>query len=218
MIIAIDGPAGSGKSTLAKLIAKELEISYLDTGAMYRMVTLYFLQNNIALNKGMSEVELIQKIELDIQNEKFILNNKDVSEDIRQDNVAQYVSEVAAIKDVREYLVSVQRKIGEQQNIIMDGRDIGTVVFPNADVKIYLVASAEKRAIRRVEQNKELNIESNYEEILKNIQKRDYLDSTRKESPLKKADDAIEIDTTNDDLLTSYNKILKIIKVRTDEI
>lgn len=218
MIIAIDGPAGSGKSTLAKLIANELKIEYLDTGAMYRMVTYYFLQNNINFEIGLSEQELEECLKIKIKNNKFYLNKEDVSQVIRQDAVAQQVSKVATLKAVRNFLVAAQRKIGTNQDIIMDGRDIGTVVFPQADVKIYLIASAQKRAKRRVKQNEELNIEANYEEILANIKQRDLIDSTREESPLIKAADAIEIDTTNDKLEESFKKIIKIIKVRTNEI
>ncbi len=218
MIIAVDGPAGSGKSTISKLIASDLGISYLDTGAMFRIVTLYFMENNKDLNKDVSVEFLKKEISIDIVENKFFLNGKDVSSKIRSNEVTNNVSYISALKGVREFLLFEQRKISQNRDIILDGRDIGTVVFPNADVKIFLTASAQKRAKRRVEQNKELNIESNYEEILRDILKRDELDSTRKISPLKKADDAFEIDTTNISIKEVKNKIINIIKKENNEV
>lgn len=192
-IIALDGPSGSGKSTIANILAKKLKISYLNTGSMYRAVTLFFLENNIKkLDK--IDVDLLRKINIDIKEDKVFLNGKDVSEKIRNKEVTENVSWVSSILLVRKYLVDMQRKISQNKSIILDGRDIGTVVFPNAKYKFFLVASSEVRAKRRYEQNE---IDKSLEEIQKDIEKRDYLDSHREISPLKKAEDAIEIDSSN---------------------
>ena len=192
-IIALDGPSGSGKSTIANILAKKLKISYLNTGSMYRAVTLFFLENNIKkLDK--IDVDLLRKINIDIKEDRVFLNEKDVSDKIRNKEVTENVSWVSSISLVRKYLVDMQRKISQNKSIILDGRDIGTVVFPNAKYKFFLVASSEVRAKRRYEQNE---IDKSLEEIQKDIEKRDYLDSHREISPLKKAEDAIEIDSSN---------------------
>ena len=198
LIVAIDGPAGSGKSTIAKLIAKKYNFTYIDTGAMYRMITLYLLQEKIDF-ENLKEIEnvLNDHINLDMKENKFFLNNKDVSQEIREPIISENVSKVASIKIVRDNLVSLQRKIASNKNVILDGRDIGTVVFPNAQVKIFLIASVEERANRRYKEFLEKNISISYEEVLKSLKERDFIDSTRKESPLVKAKDAIELDTTN---------------------
>jgi cytidylate kinase len=198
LIVAIDGPAGSGKSTIAKLIAKKYDFTYIDTGAMYRMITLYLLQEKIDF-ENLKEIENIlnNHINLDMKENKFFLNNKDVSQEIREPIISENVSKVASIKIVRDNLVSLQRKIASNKNVILDGRDIGTVVFPNAQVKIFLIASVEERANRRYKEFLEKNISISYEEVLKSLKERDFIDSTRKESPLVKAKDAIELDTTN---------------------
>lgn len=192
-IIALDGPSGSGKSTIANILAKKSKISYLNTGSMYRAVTLFFLENNIEkLDK--IDIDLLRKINIDIKEDRVFLNGKDVSEKIRNKEVTENVSWVSSISLVRKYLVDMQRKISQNKSIILDGRDIGTVVFPNAKYKFFLVASSEVRAKRRYEQNE---IDKPLEEIQKDIEKRDYLDSHREISPLKKAEDAIEIDSSN---------------------
>ena len=211
MIIAIDGPAGSGKSTIAKLIAEDLGLVYLDTGAMYRLVTLK------ALNEGiLGDFEKIKKmlnnLNIDIKENGFYLDNVDVSDEIRKPIVSENVSDIAAIREVREKMVDLQRKFSESKNVILDGRDIGTVVFPNADVKIFLVADAKERANRRYKELVEKGENVEIEEIYENILKRDEIDSTRKESPLKKAEDAIEVDTTSKNIEEVKNEILKIIK------
>lgn len=195
-IVAIDGPAGSGKSTISKLLARKFRLTYLDTGAMYRMVTLYFLRNNVDLENIEQVKNFLVLIEIDIVGDKFILNGEDVSSEIRTPKITENVSFVAKIKEVREVLVSLQRKISFGKNIILDGRDIGTVVFPNANLKIFLLASPEERAKRRVKDYLEKGIEEDYNKVLEDIKKRDYIDSNRKESPLKKAKDAIEIDSS----------------------
>lgn len=192
-IIALDGPSGSGKSTIANILAKKLKISYLNTGSMYRAVTLFFLENNIKKSDKI-DIDLLRKINIDIKGDKVFLNEKDVSEKIRNKEVTENVSWVSSIFLVRKYLVDMQRKISQNKSIILDGRDIGTVVFPIAKYKFFLVASSEVRAKRRYEQNE---IDKSLEEIQKDIEKRDYLDSHREISPLKKAEDAIEIDSSN---------------------
>ncbi len=192
-IIALDGPSGSGKSTIANILAKKLKISYLNTGSMYRAVTLFFLENNIKKSDKI-DIDLLRKINIDIKEDKVFLNEKDVSDKIRNKEVTENVSWVSSISLVRKYLVDMQRKISQNKSIILDGRDIGTVVFPNAKYKFFLVASSEVRAKRRYEQNE---IDKSLEEIQKDIEKRDYLDSHRGISPLKKAEDAIEIDSSN---------------------
>ncbi len=197
MIIALDGPAGSGKSTIAKLIAKQNKISYLDTGAMYRMVTYYLLNNKIDLANEEVVAKELEKISLKIEKENFYLNNENVNVEIRSIEVTKNVSVVAAQRAVRKFLVDEQRSIASSTACILDGRDIGTVVFPKADYKFFLTASAEVRAKRRFDQNVGNSNEQSYEEILSEIVRRDELDSTRKESPLKKADDAIEVDSSN---------------------
>ena len=211
MIIAIDGPAGSGKSTIAKLIAEELGLVYLDTGAMYRLVTLKALNEGILGNLD-KIVKMLDDLRIDIKKNEFYLDDTNVSEEIRKPIVSENVSDIAVIREVREKMVDLQRKFSESKNVILDGRDIGTVVFPNADVKIFLIADAKERANRRYKElvSKGENVKT--EEIYENILKRDKIDSTRKESPLKKANDAIEVDTTSKNIEEVKNEILYIIK------
>lgn len=204
-IIALDGPSGSGKSTIANILAKKLKISYLNTGSMYRALTLYFLENGIE-NEDQIDLNLLKNIKIDINEDRVFLNGKDVSEEIRNKIVTENVSWVSSIPLVRKYLVDLQRKISENKSIILDGRDIGTVVFPNAKYKFFLVASSEIRAKRRYEQNE---IDKSLEEIQKDIEKRDYIDSHREISPLKKADDAIEIDSSNLTIDETIDEILE---------
>ncbi len=209
MIIAIDGPAGSGKSTIAKLIAEDLGLVYLDTGAMYRLVTLKALNDGIL--GDLEEIKkMLDNLNIDIKENGFYLDDIDVSEEIRKPIVSENVSHIAAIREVREKMVDLQRKFSESKNVILDGRDIGTVVFPNADVKIFLVADAKERANRRYKELIEKGENVKIEEIYENILKRDEIDSTRKESPLKKAEDAIEVDTTSKDIEEVKNEILNI--------
>ena len=211
-IIALDGPAGSGKSTIAKVIAKNFGLTYLDTGAMYRMVALYILENNIDFNDITDVENILNNIKVDIIDDKFILNGKDVSLEIRTPEVTKIVSPVSAIKAVRVKLVDLQRDISKGKKVILDGRDIGTVVFPNADLKIFLVASPEERAKRRVKDYASKGITEDFETVLKDILERDHTDSTRKESPLKKAEDAIEVDTSFLNIEESVQAISNLIK------
>ena len=211
MIIAIDGPAGSGKSTIAKLIAEDLGLVYLDTGAMYRLVTLKALNDGILGNLD-KIIKTLDDLRIDIKKNGFYLDDTNVSEEIRKPVVSENVSDIAAIREVREKMVDLQRKFSESKNVILDGRDIGTVVFPNADVKIFLIADAKERANRRYRELVAKGENVKIEEIYENILKRDKIDSTRKESPLKKADDAIEVDTTSKNIEEVKNEILYIIK------
>ena len=211
MIIAIDGPAGSGKSTIAKLIAEDLGLVYLDTGAMYRLVTLKALNDGILGNLD-KIIKMLDNLNIDIKENGFYLDDIDVSEEIRKPVVSENVSDIAAIREVREKMVDLQRKFSESKNVILDGRDIGTVVFPNADVKIFLVADAKERANRRCKELVAKGENVRIEEIYENILKRDEIDSTRKESPLKKADNAIEVDTTSKNIEEVKNEILNIIR------
>ena len=212
LIVAIDGPAGSGKSTIAKLLAKKYDLTYIDTGAMYRMITLYLLENNIDIS-DLKEIErVLNTVNLDMQGDKFFLDNVDVSTKIREKRINDNVSKVASIKIVRSNLVDLQRKISNNKDVILDGRDVGTVIFPNAQVKIFLIASPEERARRRYNEFLEKKTEITYDEVLKSIKERDHIDSTRDESPFVKADDAIELDSTNLTIEDVINFISKEIE------
>ena len=212
LIVAIDGPAGSGKSTIAKLLAKKYNLTYIDTGAMYRMITLYLLENNIDIS-DLKEVErVLNTVNLDMQGDKFFLDNVDVSTKIREKRINDNVSKVASIKIVRSNLVDLQRKISNNKDVILDGRDVGTVIFPNAQVKIFLIASPEERARRRYNEFLEKKTKITYDEVLKSIKERDHIDSTRDESPFVKADDAIELDSTNLTIEDVINFISKEIE------
>ena len=184
-IVTVDGPAGSGKSTIAKIIAKKYGFTYLDTGAMYRMIALYALENSIDLQDSKAIETMLKNTKLDIVGNQFFLNGKDVSDEIRTPRVSAIVSPVSAIKEVRVKLVDLQREISKGKSVILDGRDIGTVVFPSGDVKIYLVASPEERAKRRLKEYEEKGVEADYESVLASIKERDFIDSTRKERDRK---------------------------------
>ena len=215
MIVAVDGPAGSGKGTVTKRIEKELGFLNLDTGATYRCVALETLKRNIKVDNEKEIIKLANEIDIQIKNEGekdiILLNGEDVSKEIRTKEVTQIVSQVSSIIPVREKMVEVQRNLAKGKNVIVEGRDIGTVVFPNADVKIYLDASEEVRAKRRYEENKQNGIDTTYEEVLENVRMRDYNDMHKKVGALKKADDAILVDSTNLSIDEVVNKIKEII-------
>ncbi len=185
MIITIDGPAGSGKSTIAKMLAKHLSIHFLNTGAMYRAVTFFLLQNNIDLNNQTLVSNNLKKIKIRFEDEKIFLNDREVSLEIRMPEVEKFVSQVSAIKSVRERMVYLQREIASNTDCVVEGRDTGSVVFPNATYKFYLDASVEERAKRRFKELEQKGIIANLEEIKNEIEKRDHLDKSREISPLK---------------------------------
>ncbi len=217
MIIAIDGPAGSGKSTTAKKIAAQLNLMHLDTGAMYRAVALYILDQDIAeshLNNHNQMTQILDKIEIEFSNESnnIFLNGKDVSVEIRENRVSEFVSEVSAISLVRERMVLLQREIAAGNNVVLEGRDIGTRVFPNADVKVYLNADVNERGQRRFKELMKQGEEITLESVIRDIELRDLKDSSREHSPLEKAKDAIEIDTTKLSIDAQVNEIVSLIE------
>lgn len=209
-VVAIDGPSASGKSTVAKEISKILGINYLDTGAMYRAFTYYLLKENIILTE--EEIKkVIGNINIDIEKDSVILNGEDISKEIRGDEVTKNVSKVSAVPIVREVLVDLQRNISKGKSIVLDGRDIGTVVFPDAKYKFFITATAEERAMRRYKDEKS-SLDKSYEEILEDLKARDIIDSNRKISPLKQAEDAHFIDSTEMTLKEVVEKIINIIR------
>ncbi len=213
--IAIDGPSAAGKSSIAKIVAKKLGYVYIDTGAMYRCVGYYCLQNNIDLNNETAVSAILKNIKITMDsNNRVYLNEHDVSDQIRQDEVSMSASLVSSYQDVREFLVKQQRKMSNVGGVILDGRDIGTVVLPDAKLKIYQNASVETRAKRRFLENKKRGLSADLETIKKDIEQRDYQDMNRKISPLKKADDAIVLDTSNLSVDEVVNEVLKLAKQR----
>lgn len=212
-VVALDGPAGSGKGTVTKKVAEILNLVNIDTGATFRCVALNMIQKNVSINDEENLEKLLKEIDIEIKtNGKIYLNGEDVTKRIRENDVNSLVSPISVIPMVRNRLLEIQRKIAKGKDVIMEGRDIGTVVFPNADVKIYLDATAEERAKRRVLQNKENGIASSYNEVLAGIKDRDKRDSTRKIAPLKRAEDAIYVDTTNMNIENVVKEIVNIIK------
>ena len=213
-VVAIDGPAGAGKGTITKLVGQKLNLVNIDTGATFRCVALNMLKENVGLDEEEKIEKILEKIEIEMQpNGEIFLNGENVTHKIRENDVNNFVSPVSAIKIVRAKLLEIQRKIAEGKNVIMEGRDIGTAVFPNADVKIYLDATPEERAKRRLLQNKEKGIQTSYEEVLANIKDRDYRDSTRKVAPLKKAEDAVYIDSSNMTIEEVVDRVITLIKL-----
>ena len=214
--IAIDGPASSGKSTIAKLLAEEYNLVYVDTGAMYRALTFQALKEGVEVNKEDELIDLLHSLEITFKRvtdgQLVFVNGEDVTKDIRQNDVTNNVSMVSSFEKVREELVERQREISKDTGVAMDGRDIGTVVLPKADVKIFLVASVEERAIRRHLENQEKGIESDLEILKEEIIARDTFDSNREVSPLKQAEDAILLDTTGRSITEVVDECKEIIK------
>jgi len=211
MVVGIDGPAGSGKGTIAKIISEKCNLVNIDTGATYRCVTLKMLRNNFTLDDKDKIIELSKNIDISFKNGRVYLDNEDVTEEIRSKEVTDLVSPLSSIVEVRENLVSLQRKMALSNNVIMEGRDITTVVFPNADVKIYLDASIDERASRRYKENLSKGINTTYSEVYDNIAKRDYNDMHKEVGSLVRTDDQIYIDTTNLTIDEVVSKVIDII-------
>jgi cytidylate kinase len=221
MVVAIDGPAGVGKTTTAKILADKLGFMYLDTGAMYRSMTYLFLQRNVDLNdrKDVNKNIILfeNNVEFKIQNPmKIYLFKKDISQEIRKVDVTNFVSQVSAIDDVRKSMVKIQRSVATKGNVVVEGRDIGTVVFPDAKFKFFLTAEYEVRALRRLKEFNNMNENINVNQIKEDLLTRDNYDSNRKISPLKKAEDAFEIDTTNCSIDEQVSIIFQEIEKRNE--
>ena len=215
--IAIDGPAGAGKSTIARLAAKELGYIYVDTGALYRTIGLAAFRRNLTAEDKEQIIAMLPEIKVELafndrQEQIVLLDGEDVSGLIRTPEISMMASAVSAIPEVRAYLLELQRDMARTSNVIMDGRDIGTVVLPDAQIKIFLSASPECRARRRYDELIEKGMDVKYEDILSDVIARDYADSHRDIAPLKPADDAISVDTSGEDLETSVNKLLGIMR------
>lgn len=217
-IIAIDGPSAAGKSCLSKEISDRLNIVYIDTGAMYRAVALYFIENNINVDDKIEVERALENINIKFERIdsklRVLLNGEDISEKIRTEQIGMVASKVSAIPSVRYDMVARQRKLANDDNVILDGRDIGSVVFPNADLKIYLTASEEERANRRLIDLKEKKIDTTYEEVLEDIKNRDYNDINKPISPLVKTEDAVLIDTTSMTREEVIDKVISLLKER----
>ena len=219
LVVAIDGPAAAGKSTVAKMVAKKIGATYIDTGAMDRAVTYFALSQNIDPKDESAVVSLLPKLKLDIkEDERIFLNGTDVTKQIRSIEVNDNVSYVASYKDIRLALVDIQRKMSESISVVMDGRDIGTYVLPNADIKIFQVASVGTRALRRYKENISKGIQCELEDIEIGLKKRDHIDSTRTFAPLKPADDSIVLDTSNLSIEEAVDAVIEIIKKKGYEV
>ena len=213
VVIAIDGPAAAGKSTVSKAVAKKLGYTYIDTGAMYRAFTEYVLRKGVDPQNEEACCKLIPEVEITLYPDgKVMCSGKDVTKEIREPHVSGNVSYIASYKDIRLAMVDQQRKMAETVSVVMDGRDIGTYVLPNADVKIFQIASVEERAKRRFKENQEKGIPCTYEEIVADVEKRDRIDSSRAFAPLKPAEDSIQLDTSKLNIEESVNAVLEIIK------
>ena len=217
--IAIDGPAGAGKSSLSKEVAKELSFIYVDTGALYRTIGLAASRKGLKKEDKAEIISMLNDIDVKLSfndegTQIVLLNGEDVSSYIRTPEASMFASAVSAIPEVRAFLLDLQRNMAKSDNVIMDGRDIGTVVLPDAKIKIFLTASPEKRAMRRHKENIEKGIDSTYEEVLKDVNQRDYQDSHREIAPLKPAEDSVLVDTSDYDFEDSKELLLKVIKER----
>ena len=213
--IAIDGPSGAGKSTISRIVAQKIGFIYVDTGALYRTIALYMLENGIDSADGDAVTANLGSISIETKHidgmQRMFLNGRDVSDDIRRPELSLLASAVSAIPSVRAFLLETQRDFARKNNVIMDGRDIGTTVLPDADLKIYLTATAEDRANRRYLEQKEKGFDVDYDSILADINKRDYNDSHRAVSPLTKAPDAVLVDTTGNELEKSIRILHELI-------
>lgn len=222
IVIAIDGYSGCGKSSTAKAVAKILGYTYIDSGAMYRAATLQFLKNGTDITdikeilSSLSQIEISFRANPDNGRQETYLNGENVEDAIRSMEVSDYVSEVSKIKEVRTALVAQQQKLGDAKGVVMDGRDIGTVVFPDAELKVFMTADLQIRAARRQQELQEKGVEVKLEEIIRNLEERDEIDSTRKESPLLKADDAIEVDTSYLKFDDQVKKVVDLAKEKID--
>ena len=217
--IAIDGPAAAGKSTVAKQVAKILNCVYIDTGAMYRAITWYALSKGVDPKDEEKVTALLPEIDLSLHLDgKVVVNDQDITKEIRTTEVADNVSYIASYKKIRLHLVELQRKMSKNVSVVMDGRDIGSYVLPHADVKIFQVASVETRAVRRYKENLEKGINCSIEEIEENLRKRDYIDSHREFAPLKKSEDSFVLDTSNMTIDEAVNAIIKIVKNKLGEV
>lgn len=212
MVVAIDGPCGSGKGTIAKLLSEKLNLVNIDTGATYRCLALKTLENNIELKDEQKIIELSENLNVEFKDGKVFLDGQDVSKKIREKEVTQIVSPISSIVEVRKNMVELQRKMASTYDVILEGRDITTVVFPNAEYKFYLDATLEERINRRIKQNKEMNIDMSEEEIRKNISDRDYNDMHKPVGALKRTEDQIYIDSTNMTINEVVDKMISIIK------
>ena len=218
VVVAIDGPAAAGKSTISKLVAKSLGFTYIDTGAMYRAFTSYVIDKGVDPKNEKECVKLIPEVDIVLYPDgKVMCSGKDVTRVIREQKVSSNVSYIASYKEIRLALVKLQRKMAESQSVVMDGRDIGTYVLPNADVKIFMVASVKERADRRFKENMEKGIPCTYEEIVEDVEKRDRIDSSRAFAPLKPAEDSILLDTSLLSIEQVHAAVLKIIKDKVGE-
>lgn len=216
--VAIDGPAGAGKSTIARQAAKALGFIYVDTGALYRAIGLYALQNGVDLSSEPKVENMLSNIKVELSfidgDQHVLLCGRDVSQEIRTPEVSIAASNVSAIPFVRAFLFDLQQEMAKTHNVVMDGRDIGTVVLPHAQLKIFLTASPEERATRRYQELLQKGVQVNYEDVLKDLKERDYQDSHREISPLKPAEDAVKVDTTACTLQQSIDRVIDLIKER----
>jgi len=217
-VIAIDGPAGAGKSTIAKQLADNINYTYIDSGAMYRALTLKVIETNTSMSDNNGIIEISKKVDIDFRDKSIYLDGKAVDKQIREDQVNRNVSIVAAIPDVRKNMVEIQRKISIGKNVVMDGRDVGTVIFPNAFVKLFITASLEERAMRRYAEIEAIDKAVDFQDIKNQIEKRDYTDMNREDSPLIQANDAILIDTSGKSIEAVLQEVKDYLSLRGGDI